>query len=142
MKNNIVITVLIVIIIGVIGFFAGVKYQESKQPAFSRQFGNGQQGTPQGTQRGGTRTGINRAGSRQVIGEIMSQDEKSITVKLTDESSKIVLLSETTTVNTATKAAITDLKVGEKVAVFGPQNTDGSVTAQTIQLNPIGRPTP
>lgn len=133
MKNSIVVTVLIAIVIGVVGFFAGIKYQESKQPAFSRQFGNGQQGT---------RSGINRAGSRQVIGEIMSQDEKSITVKLSDGSSKIVLLSETTTVNTATKVSITDLKVGEKVAVFGPQNTDGSVTAQNIQLNPVGRPTP
>lgn len=133
MKNNIVVTVLIAIIIGVAGFFGGMKYQESKQPVFSRQFGNGQQGT---------RTGMNRSGARQVMGEIISRDEKSITVKLPDDSSKIVLLSETTTVNTATKAAVADLKVGEKVAVFGPQNTDGSVTAQNIQLNPVGRPTP
>jgi len=32
-----------------------------------------------------------------------------------------------------------ELKVWENVSVFGAENTDGSVTAQNIQLNPTQR---
>lgn len=114
------------------GFFAGMKYQESKSPRFGnlhgdmvRQFGQRDAGLQ---------------GFRPVNGEIISFDDKSITVKLQDGSSKIVLLTETTTISkTADATKIDDLKVGEKVAAFGTENSDGSVTAQSIQLNPILR---
>lgn len=105
-----------------------MKYQGSKQPSFQRQFGNGQM-----------MQNRNRTGGRQVIGEIISQDDKSITVKLQDESTKIVLLSDKTSINKATEVSKSDLKTGEKVGVFGTENTDGSVTAQNIQLNPVFR---
>ncbi len=73
---------------------------------------------------------------RPISGEILSSDDKSITVKLQDGSSKIVLLSDKTQINKATSVTKLDLKSGEKVAVFGSENSDGSVTAQNIQLNP------
>lgn len=61
-----------------------------------------------------------------------------------DGSSKIVLFSDKTEINKAAEATKEDLKVGEKVAVFGTENSDGSVTAQNIQLNPqlrgLGQP--
>ena len=53
-----------------------------------------------------------------------------------DGSSRIVILSASTDINKATKATKEDLKTGERVAVFGTQNADGSVTAQSVQLNP------
>lgn len=128
-----VLTIIVAILVGAGGFFAGMKYQQSKQPAFLRQFGDGQgvrtgQGTPQGL--------------RPVNGEIISVDEKSITVKMVDGSSRIVLLSEKTEINKAASGTKEDLKVGERVAVFGSENSDGSVTAQNIQLNPILRGNP
>jgi len=128
MKNIYIVVAIIVVIVGAGAFFAGMKYQQSKQPAFLREFG-GRQGQ-------GTGTGGNRVGFRPVNGEIISSDDKSITVKLQDDSSKIVLLSDNTEINKAAEATKEDLKVGEKVAVFGQENSDGTVTAQNIQLNP------
>ncbi len=108
------------------GFFGGMKYQQTKTPAAAgyriRQF-----------------QGRMEQNFRPVNGDIISQDDKSITVKLNDGSSKIVLLSDKTSINEATQAAKTDLQVGKKVAVFGSENSDGSVTAQSIQLNPTVR---
>lgn len=129
----------VAIFVGAISFFAGMKYQETKQPRF---FGgmNGQM-----MQRGQTgRTGNGSAGAmrngfRPVSGEIISFDDKSITVKLQDGSSKIVIVAETTDINKADKASKDQLKPGETVVVFGQENSDGSITAQNIQLNPIIR---
>lgn len=136
MKNqNLVTTIVLIIVFTAAGFFGGMQYQKSKQPIFgNRQFGQGQgQGQRQGN-------GSNRMnGFRPVNGEILSSDDKSITVKLQDGSSKIVLFSDKTTINKASEGAVADLKVGEKVAVFGSDNSDGSVSAQSIQLNPVMR---
>lgn len=131
MKKNLMTTIIVAVLVGGGGFFVGMKYQQSKTPVFNRQF-TGQTNGRQGT-------GASRLGFRPVNGEIISADEKSITVKLQDGSSKIVIVSETTQINKADQAAKEDLKVGEKVAVFGQENSDGSVTAQNIQLNPILR---
>ncbi len=122
MNKNIVILVLAVIIAGGAGFWAGIKYripgvnfQAAGRGQFQRGPGNG---------------------FRPVSGEIISSDDKSITVKLVDGSSKIVIVSESTVINKSAEGARADLKTGEKVAVFGTENADGSVTAQNIQLNP------
>lgn len=138
MKKVPIVTIILVLLIGIGGFFAGTKYQQSKQPTFSRQFGNGQ-----GARNGQGQFQGSRQAFRPVNGEIISSDDKSITVKLQDGSSKIVILSDKTEINKADQAKKEDLKVGEKVAVFGQENSDGSVTAQNIQLNPVfNRPTP
>jgi len=76
-------------------------------------------------------------GRAMINGEIIAQDDQSVTIKLAEGSSKIILLSSETSINQATQATVSDLKVGEKVAIFGQTNNDGSTTAQSIQLNPI-----
>ena len=40
------------------------------------------------------------------------------------------------TISKSVDAPKTDLKVGSKVAVFGTNNSDGSQTATSIELNP------
>lgn len=135
MKNNaIIITVLVAVIAGGGGFFAGMQYQKSQAPSLA----NRQAGGTRGGQFGGQRAGANGA-NRPVNGQILSADDKSITVKLQDGSSKIVLISGTTQINKAATATKTDLTTGQMVAVFGTTNSDGSVTAQNIQLNPMMR---
>jgi hypothetical protein len=127
---------IIVVIVAAAGFFGGMEYQKRKTPTqmftnAGQRGANGQRG--QFIQRG------NMQGVRPVSGEIISQDENSITVKSEDGSSKIVILSETTTINKASQGTKEDLKTGEKVAIFGKENSDGSVTAQNVQLNPQQR---
>jgi hypothetical protein len=133
-NKNILITILLIVIFAAAGFFGGTKYQQSKTLSQRGQFGDRMQAV-------GNNSQANRArlGGGQIIGDISAQDQNSITVKLTDGSSKIILLSDKTSINKASQGLMADLKVGEKVAVFGTTNTDGSITAQNIQLNPIVR---
>ena len=54
-----------------------------------------------------------------------------------DGSSKIILLSDKTTINKATAGSKEDLKTGVKIAAFGTENPDGSVSASNVQINPM-----
>jgi len=76
------------IVIGVVstgaGFFGGMKYQQSKiPPVVNRQFTNRQDAR-------------NGQSFRLISGDIIATDDKSITVKLADGSSKIVFFSDQT----------------------------------------------
>jgi hypothetical protein len=127
MKKNILVVTILMVVVGVGGFFAGMKYQQSRRP--SRGGFQATRGTRQGF------PGGPQAGTEAVRGEVISQEEGNITVKLADESSKIVLISENTEINKATEGSIDDLKSGEQVMVFGKTNADGSLSASQIQLN-------
>lgn len=137
MKNNLAVVAIIVVLVGVGSFFGGMKYQQSKTSNSPlRQFQGGGQGTRQGGQNASGRFG---GGGVPVVGEIISSDDKSITVKLQDGSSKIVLLPDNVTVSKTDQGSKADLKNGVRVGVFGTSNSDGSVTAQNVQLNPAFR---
>ena len=137
MQKNILITIILVAVVGGGAFFGGMKYQQSKQQTSFGQFRNGQRTLGAGGQQ---QNGA-RAGGGQIVGEIIGQDDKSITVKLQNGSSKIVLLSDTTTINKAAEGTKSDLKIGERVGVFGTSNADGTLVAQNVQLNPMVRGT-
>lgn len=141
-QKNLIITIGIVVVVAAVAFFGGMQFQKTQRT----QIGNfaGGQGNFQGRlgQGGGTGEPTRRfggTGGGAVVGEIIAADDKSITVKLSDGSSKIVLLSSSTTINKADTATKSDLKTGVQVAAFGAANSDGSVTAQSIQLNPMMR---
>ncbi|MFA6518083.1 MAG: hypothetical protein WCV93_00315 [Candidatus Shapirobacteria bacterium] len=136
-QNNLIMMVVLVLVVGGGAFFGGMTYSQSKATATRRQFAGGMAG--QAGQFGGNRAGGAGVRGGQVMGDIVSVSDTSMTVKLADGSSKIVILSETGSIVKSSPATKTDLVVGEKVAVFGATNSDGSVTAQNIQLNPIMR---
>ena len=136
-----------------LSFFAGTKYQLSKTVnRFQTAIGTRQQqtGMGQGFNQGSTQGSNDRnrmmGGMRQNIGEIINVDDKSVTIKLIDGSSRIILVNDKTTVSKEAEASKFDLKVGISVAVFGTDNSDGSVTATSVNLNPSFRnqvsPTP
>jgi hypothetical protein len=71
------------------------------------------------------------------VGDIISGDDKSATLKLRDGGSKIVFFSDNTAITKFTQGAKSDLVVGESVMVEGTNNPDGSITATTIQIRPV-----
>jgi hypothetical protein len=136
MKNKqIITTIIIALVVGGASFYGGMRYQQMRRGNFAGQFAQG------GNFRGANGTGAPRggAGFMPVNGEIISSDDKSITVKLQDGSSKIVILSDSTNINKAESGSKTDLTTGTKVLVLGQTNSDGSVTAQSVQVNPMDR---
>ncbi len=119
-----VVVIAITIGVGALSFFGGMQYQKSKLPS-DRMFMRGQGSA---TRRVG--------GGQPILGEILTIEPDSLTVKLTDGSTRIVLLAEKTIYNKTALVEKTTLQMGEKVGVFGTLNSDGSVTAQSVQLNP------
>ena len=133
MKNQaIIIAIFVAVVAGGAGFFIGTQYQKSQ----TSNFGNAQFSESNGQARqGGQFRRLGQNGGA-LVGQITNQDDKSITVKLMDGSSKIVILSGSTSINKQATGSKDDLKTGIRIAVFGKTNSDGSVTAQNIQLNP------
>lgn len=135
MKKIITIIIAAAVIVAVGAFYSGMKYGQSsaqqEQQVKLQQFRNGGSGNGNSHLRGGVMN------SGPVTGEIISKDDKSITLKLRDGGSKIVLFTSGTPITKNAAGSIEDLKVGEQINVINTVNQDGSVTAQSIQLKPI-----
>jgi hypothetical protein len=112
-------------------FYGGTLYAKSKN-ANSRSSFQGQ-GMPAGI------TGASKQGNVN-IGEIVSKDDNSITIKLANGGSKIIFFSSTTEISKSVNTASDDLVAGKSVSVQGTTNSDGSVTAATIQLRADATP--
>lgn len=132
MKKLLPAILITVAVIGAGAFYGGMKYDQSKNAAAlqDRQARFQQLGANGGANGGvrGTR------GGGFTNGEIISKDDKSITVKMKDGSSKIVFYSSTTEIGKFTSGAITDIEAGKNVSINGIANSDGSITAQSIQI--------
>lgn len=127
------------IIIGAGSFYGGMRYERngsaagpnanfSPQERQARMANGGFTGTTQRTN--GTRT----TGGGLLMGEIISKESTSITVKLQDGGSKIVFLSNATKIAKSIDGSTADLTVGAQVTTMGTANADGSITAQSVQL--------
>jgi len=129
-KNIIVSSVIIAIVLVSISFYGGLKYGQVKSPTFDRaSFG---QRSPQ---LGGNNVlGSNRTMGGMVSGEILSIDDKSLTVKSQDGGSRLVFLSASTTISKMTSGNVEDLIIGSNISVNGSSNTDNSINAQAIQI--------
>ena len=131
MKNTMIVTAVLVIVAIGTGFFGGMKYAQYQR---TQARGNGNRQFPAGMT-GGQAQGRNGIG-RPVTGEVISIDDTSITVKTQDGGSKIIMLSTTTTYSKSTAGTVQDVVVGGQVAVIGTENSDKSMTAQNVQINP------
>jgi len=148
-KNFIMIIVVLVIAAG--AFFGGIKYGQGKAftpTALAKLNSNQRQEIAQSLR--GNMTGQNNRmgngfrmfgggqtlGGNAVAGQIIAKDDKSITVKTQDGSSKIVFYSSSTTIGKMTQGSAADLNIGEEIFAGGSTNSDGTVTAQNIQIRP------
>lgn len=130
-----IIWVLVVIVALIGGFFWGKASAGSARPtAFAgagafgasstRRFGGGAGG-------GG---GAGAAGGGFVTGQIVSMSTDSFTLQLANGNSEVVLYSTSTPVTEPTTVSVNSLTTGTNVMVVGSSNSDGSLTAQTIQV--------
>lgn len=131
--KKIIPIVLTVLIVGAGAFYGGMQYGQSKDLQ-----ANALQGRIPGqrTQQGGLGAGRGGAAGGFANGDILSVDGTSMTVKLNNGGSKIVFLSSSTQIMKSTEGVLGDLISGKTVTVNGTQNSDGSITAQSIQLRP------
>ena len=145
MKKIIPIFVIALVLVGAGFFYGGIKYQQGKNTTLSgADFANmtPEQRQQRFAQMGGQGqrnvAGVNRAVGfgGATVGEIISQDNSSLTIKLRDGGSKIVFFSADTKISKMDAGSLADLKIGESVMANGTANADGSVTAATIQLTP------
>ena len=133
-KEHFILTLVIGVVLIVAAYMLGVHHGSSKSAVAGGQYGPGMMG---GTRTG--RTGFNMRGAGFLTGTVLSKDASSITVKLADGSTKIVLYSGTTSIMHTTAGTADDIAVGAMVSVQGAANSDGSTTATSIQLRPAGQ---
>ncbi|MBI4600266.1 hypothetical protein HY732_05105 [Candidatus Uhrbacteria bacterium] len=148
MKKIVLSVLAAAVIAGGGSFWGGMQYAESK--SIRARTGSSMQdfralSSEERAQRGSQFAGQNGPagrGGRQgggggpITGDILSRDEASITVKLPDGGSKIVFFSDTTEIGEFVAGTKDDLETGRTIGITGKANTDGSVTAQSIQVRP------
>ena len=131
MKKIIIIFIVAIIVVGGGAFYGGMLYGQSirtsRTGADMSAFRNGDGGA-----------GGNRGNSANFAsGQIVSMDSNSITLKLGNNAgSKIIFFSGTTQIGKFTQGTSADLSANENVIVTGTANSDGSITAQSIQIRP------
>ena len=138
-KKNTIGLVLLGVVLVAGSFYAGTAYGKGKASVAAT---SGRGGF---SQAGGARGGFGGGGS--VLGQIIAKDATSITVALRTggaagssataaTGTKIVFYTDQTPVVKTVNGTPDDLAVGTQVVIMGSANSDGSVTASSIQVRP------
>ena len=132
MHNKTIIVGAVALAVGVgLGYFGShALTAQSKSAAGTFAARGGMMGSTRG---GAVSTGL-------LSGTVAAQDATSITIDTRDGSSHVVLISPATTVQKSIAGALTDVAVGSTIIVTGTTNSDGSVSASSIQLRPATAP--
>jgi hypothetical protein len=138
MQKNLVITGIVALIVGAgLGYFGGRAFAAAgpaRGAAFAGRAGFAASSTA--FARGG-----NQAFGAALSGTIAAADAGSITLDTRDGSSHVILLTPDTAISKSAAGSLADLSPGSAVSVMGTTNSDGSVSATSIELLPAGRAT-
>ncbi len=135
--NNKTALIIIAIVIAGITFWSGVQFGKNQTSAKTRT--SGAQFFGSGINSGnttGTRNFRGSVGGNFISGEIISKDNQSVTIKLQDGSTKIVFYSGNTVIQKTIAGSNNDLSVNTAVTITGTTNSDGSFSANSIQIRP------
>lgn len=120
-------TIIAVVVVGGFAFYGGMQYGKSSlsgAPASdTASFRGARGGQGQRGQNGGF-----------LSGSVLSKDNQSITVKTQDGNTHIVFYASSTSVMKPSPAPMSDIAAGTSVTIAGTPNSDGSITAQSIQI--------
>lgn len=134
----------LILLIAASSFYGGMKYQSSKNTSpLAQGMSFGQNGGSRQLRMGGSGNfagamGMNRNSGGFLNGEILSNDvaKNILTIKTRDNGTKLAFYTSSTQVRVMEDGALKDVAIGKTVTLTGTQNSDGSVTAQSIQLRP------
>ncbi|HTH93055.1 MAG TPA: hypothetical protein VL576_01055 [Candidatus Paceibacterota bacterium] len=91
----------------------------------------------------GGRTGRTSFGGG-TMGQVVSMDSNSITISIPGTQtgqtggSKIILFSPSTSILKTSAGTASDISIGSTITATGTPNSDGSITASSIQIRPSG----
>lgn len=136
-RNQIIGAIIGIVVVGGAGFWGGMAYANSQTPA--RESLAGGTFTRGAGGAGGAFAGRTGAGGGITAGQIVSSGNGSITIQAaTGSSTQLVLVGNSTQILKTAAGSMSDLSVGAAVTVTGTSNSDGSLSAQTIQIRPAG----
>lgn len=134
-KKCIIASAIIVVIVAGISFYVGTFFgsRSNSGPNFSE---FSQNGNRTGFNPSNLNGGARNASAGVNFGEIISIENGQITVKLDNGGSKLLFIQDSTIVSKSVEGNIGDLSKGTNITFQGTNNSDGSITAQSIQIRP------
>lgn len=135
MNKKIIINSIIACVLGIALFYGGFLYGKSSTIQVDQRgqgFGSGSVGAMRTSRSGSNSGGMGMGGF--ISGEVISKDDQGVTVKLRDGGSKIVFISPSTKIVKDTVSSLNDVVVGSQVSINGSSDTNGSITAQSVQI--------
>ena len=133
-KFNLTSLIVIVIIFSAAFFYFGIAYQKTKTPtmgvnrdAMRDMMGRGDFANQGVTNGGGLRGG-------QIIGKIIKIDDSSFTIELNNGGSNTVYITDETFIGQMENIDKNKLKEGQEVLIFGNNQENQSIIAESIQI--------
>ncbi|MGH7175730.1 MAG: hypothetical protein ACREGR_05240 [Minisyncoccia bacterium] len=130
MNKQLLITGALALVVGAgLGYFGSSAF--AKAPTNGLYIRSGFTASSTAFARGG-----NQAFGSALSGTVAAKDSGSITLNTRDGSSHVILVTPDTTVSKIVTGSLSDVTMGASIVVTGTTNSDGSVSASSIELRP------